>query len=49
MEEKNLSIIYTLDISDFSKLDWITAINPLDEKEYQEFQQWLSNLRSKKK
>ncbi len=49
MEEKNLSIIYTLDVSDFSKLDWITAINPLDEKEYQEYQKWLGNLRMKKK
>ena len=48
MEQKNISIVYTLDISDFSKLNWITAINPLDEKEYHEYQQWLKNLRGNK-
>jgi predicted nucleic acid-binding protein len=48
MEQKNISIVYTLDISDFSKLNWITAINPLDEKEYREYQRWLKKLREKK-
>ena len=46
MEQKNLSIVYTLDISDFSKLNWITAINPVDEKEYAEYQQWSKGLRA---
>jgi len=34
MDEENISTIYTLDISDFSKIDWISAINPIDKEEY---------------
>ena len=33
MEEENLSTIYTLDTTDFLKIDWISAINPIDSKE----------------
>ena len=47
MEELNLSTIYTLDTFDFSKLEWISAINPIDKMEFSAYQKWLKKLRDK--
>lgn len=44
MEKKDLSVIYTLDIHDFSKVEWISAINPIDDMEYQAYQKWIKEL-----
>jgi predicted nucleic acid-binding protein len=41
MEEENLSVIYTLDLADFSKIEWINAVNPIDATEYDAYQNWL--------
>ena len=41
MEKNHIRIIYTLDMANFSKVDWIKAVNPVPDEEMQELRVFL--------
>lgn len=41
MEANHIRIIYTLDVEDFGKINWIKAVNPIPEEKMQELRVFL--------
>ena len=43
MRELDLHTVYTTDISDFTKIGGIQAVNPISPEKFQELKEWLSS------